>query len=145
MVWSLTSGEMIQEIVSPVAGYISAITWIDVDDRGETTFAFGASDGNIQIYERIDDALFKFCSTTIGHSGLVELLAWDPVHHRLASASDGRPHIWNFTPDKNLVSITSKLDKQPYVAHTVHFYDNGASILVSYLESGEIFCYSIEP
>ncbi|KAG1795523.1 uncharacterized protein BJ212DRAFT_1489728 [Suillus subaureus] len=145
MVWSLTSGEMIQEIVSPVAGYISAITWIDVDDRGETTFAFGASDGNIQIYERIDDALSNFAVLPLGHSGLVELLAWDPVHHRLASASDGRPHIWNFTPDKNLVSITSKLDKQPYVAHTVHFYDNGASILVSYLESGEIFCYSIEP
>lgn len=145
VVWSLTSGEMIQEIVSPAAGYISAITWIDVDDRGETTFAFGASDGNVQIYERTNDALFEFCSTTIGHSGPVESLAWDPVHHRLASAGDGRPHVWSFTPDKTLVSITSKLDKQPYVARTVHFYDNGASILVSYLESGEIFCYSIEP
>jgi hypothetical protein len=55
MVWSLTSGEMIQEIVLPVAGYISAITWIYVDDRGETNFAFGASDGNVQIYETIDD------------------------------------------------------------------------------------------
>jgi hypothetical protein len=52
VVWSLTSGEMIQEIVSPVAGYISAITWIDVNDREEMTFAFGASDGNVQIYER---------------------------------------------------------------------------------------------
>ncbi|KAG2108736.1 WD40-repeat-containing domain protein [Suillus discolor] len=145
VVWSLTSGEMIQEIVSPAAGYISAITWIDVDDRGETTFAFGASDGNVQIYERTDDALFEFCSTTIGHSGLVESLAWDPVHHRLASAGDGRPHVWNFTPDKTLVFITSKLNKQPYVARTVHFYDNGTSILVLYLESGEIFCYSIEP
>ena len=55
VVWSLTSGEMIQEIVSPAAGYISAITWIDVDDRGETTFAFGVLDGNIQIYERTND------------------------------------------------------------------------------------------
>jgi hypothetical protein len=54
VVWGLTSGEMIQEIVSPVAGYISAITWIDVDDHGET-FAFGASDGNVQIYERTND------------------------------------------------------------------------------------------
>ncbi|KAG2336462.1 WD40 repeat-like protein [Suillus weaverae] len=88
VVWSLTSSEMIQEIVSPVAGYISVITWIDVDDCGETTFAFGVSDGNVQIYERTNDALFKFCSTTIGHSGPVESLAWDPVHHRLASAGD---------------------------------------------------------
>ncbi|KAG1843218.1 WD40-repeat-containing domain protein [Suillus tomentosus] len=145
VVWSLASGEMIQEIITPAAGYISAITWIDNDDRSETIFAFGASDGNIQIYERIDDALFEFRSTTIGHSGSIESLAWDPVHRRLASAGDGRPHVWNFTPDKTLASITSKLDKQPYVARTVHFYDNGASLLVSYLESGEIFCYSIEP
>lgn len=46
---------MIQEIHSPAAGYISAIIWADVDDRGETMFAFGASDGNIQMYERIND------------------------------------------------------------------------------------------
>ncbi|KAG1843889.1 hypothetical protein F4604DRAFT_1596475, partial [Suillus subluteus] len=104
---------------------------------------------------------FKFCSTTIGHSGPVESLAWDPVHHRLASAGDGRPHVWNFTPDSSLsnhqylccidfvletlISITSKLNKQLYVARMVHFYNNGASLLVTYLESGEIFCYSIEP
>lgn len=49
------SGEMIQEIFTPAAGYISAITWMDVDDGGETTFAFGASDGNIQVYERSND------------------------------------------------------------------------------------------
>ncbi|KAG1863244.1 WD40-repeat-containing domain protein [Suillus subalutaceus] len=122
VVWNLTSGEMIQEIISPAAGYISAITWVT---------------DNVHSCQ----ALFKFHSTTIGHSGPVESLAWDPVHHRLASAGDGRPHVWNFMPDKTLTSITSKLDKQPYVAHTVHFYDNGASLLVSYLESSEMYMY----
>jgi hypothetical protein len=47
---------MIQEIYSPAAGYISAITWTDTDDSGEDMFIFGASDGNIQMYERINDA-----------------------------------------------------------------------------------------
>jgi|ERR1700679_1647125 hypothetical protein len=46
---------MMQEINVPAAGYISAITWMDVDDRGETMFAFGSSDGNIQLYERLND------------------------------------------------------------------------------------------
>jgi WD40 repeat protein len=55
VVWNLASGEMIQEISAPSAGYISTIIWMDFDDRGETTFAFGASDGNIQIYERTND------------------------------------------------------------------------------------------
>ncbi|KAG1858600.1 WD40-repeat-containing domain protein, partial [Suillus tomentosus] len=149
-VWNLVSGEMIQEIFAPAAGYISAIVWVDIDDRGESAFAFGASDGNIQIYERSNDvsaigALFEIRSTTIGHSGAVESLAWDPVHRRLASTGDGLPLVWNLTPDKTLTSIISQPDKQPYVARTVHFYDNGASLLVSFLESGEIFCYSIEP
>jgi hypothetical protein len=44
-------------------------------------------------------ALFEFRSTTIGHSGAVESLAWDSVHRRMASAGDGCLHIWNFTPD----------------------------------------------
>jgi hypothetical protein len=46
---------MIQEIFAPGAGYISAIIWMDFDDHGESAFAFGASDGNIQIYERSND------------------------------------------------------------------------------------------
>ncbi|KAG1895989.1 WD40-repeat-containing domain protein [Suillus fuscotomentosus] len=145
VVWSLASGEMIQEIFAPASGFISAITWMDVDDQGETTFAFGASDGNIQVYERIDNGLFQFQSIMPGHAGAVESLAWDPVHRRLASAGDGHPHVWNFTSDRTLNTITSQLDKQPYIACTIHFYDNGASLLVSFLESGEIFCYSIEP
>ncbi|KAG2048975.1 hypothetical protein BDR06DRAFT_824535, partial [Suillus hirtellus] len=53
VVWSLASGEMIQEIFALASGFISAITWMDVDDQGETTFAFGALDGNIQVYEQI--------------------------------------------------------------------------------------------
>ncbi|KAG1874140.1 WD40-repeat-containing domain protein, partial [Suillus tomentosus] len=145
VLWSLASGEMIQEIYSPAAGYISAITWTDMDDRGETMFAFGASDGNIQMYERVNDALFEFRSTTIGHSGAIESLAWDPNHCRLASAGDGHPQVWNLTPDKTFTSMVSQPEKQAYVARTVHFYDKGASLLVSYLESGDVFCYSIEP
>jgi hypothetical protein len=42
---------------------------------------------------------------------------------------------------ETLTSIISQPDKQPYVARTVHFYDNGASLLVSFLESGEMSVY----
>ncbi|KAG2151554.1 WD40-repeat-containing domain protein, partial [Suillus bovinus] len=134
VIWSLLSGEMIQEIFTPAADYISAITWMHINNHSETSFAFGVSDGNIQVYEWSNDALFEFWSTTISHSSAVESLAWDPIRRRLVSASG-----------ETLVSITLQPEKQPYVAHAVHFYDNGASLLVSFLESGEIFCYSIEP
>ncbi|KAG1784435.1 WD40-repeat-containing domain protein [Suillus plorans] len=136
VVWSLTSGEMIQEIHSPAAGYISAIIWADIDDRGETMFAFGASNGNIQMYEY--DALFEFRSATIGHLGAIESLAWDPNYCRLASAGDGHPQVWNLRPDKTFTPMVSQPEKQVYVACTIHFYDKGASLLVSYLESGDV-------
>jgi hypothetical protein len=56
VLWSLVLGEMIREIYSPVMGYISAITWTDTDDSREDMFVFGASNSNIQMYERINDA-----------------------------------------------------------------------------------------
>lgn len=34
--------------------------------------------------------------------------------------------------------MVSQPEKQVYVARTVHFYDKGASLLVSYLESGDV-------
>ncbi|KAG1844686.1 WD40-repeat-containing domain protein, partial [Suillus subluteus] len=145
VLWNLTSGEMMQEINVPAAGYISAISWTDVDDCGETMFVFGALDGNIQLYERLNDALFEFRSSTIGHSGAIKSLAWDPNHRRLASAGDGSVQVWNLTADNTFTSVVPQPEKQPYIARTVHFYDKGASLLVSYLESGDVFCYSIEP
>lgn len=103
--------------------------------------------------------LFEFQSTTIGHSGAVESLAWDPVHRQLASTGDGLPLVWNLMPDsklpacqpttihdvdflsETLTSIILQPDKQLYVVCTVHFYDNGASLLVLFLKSSEMSVY----
>ncbi|KAG2363748.1 hypothetical protein BDR07DRAFT_1375585 [Suillus spraguei] len=114
---------------------------MDMEDCGETTFAVGASDGNIQVYEQINNALFEFQSITTSYTSAVESLAWDPVHCRLVSASYGHLHVWSFNLDKTLKAITSQPGKQLYITRTVHFYDNGASLLVLYLESGEMLVY----
>ena len=37
---------------------------------------------------------------------------------------------------ESFVSLISNAEKQPYVAHAVHFCNNGPSLLASYLESG---------
>ena len=51
VVWNLTSGEMIQEFCVPSIGFISCLAWIKLSDGEEDMFVFGASDGNIHLYE----------------------------------------------------------------------------------------------
>ncbi|KAG6372572.1 WD40-repeat-containing domain protein [Boletus reticuloceps] len=160
VVWNLTSGEMIQEFCVPSAGFISCLTWIYLSNEEEDAFVFGASDGNIYLYARgKDQPLFAFCSLTLVHEGAIESLAWDTVHRRLASVGNAN----NLTESllESLVQLIINAEKQPYVACTVHFCDNGSSLLVSYLESGFVyveffdcliklsdsdrFCFTIDP
>ncbi|KAG2365900.1 hypothetical protein BDR07DRAFT_1373976 [Suillus spraguei] len=92
----------------------------------------GGNDGRVVVWS-LTSGTFGFWSTTIGHSGAIESLAWDPNHCRLASAGDGHLQVWNLTPDKTFMPMVSQPEKQAYVACTIHFYDKGASLLVSYL------------
>jgi hypothetical protein len=41
------------------------------------------------------------------------------------------------------VALANNSEKLPYMARSVHFCDNGSSVLVSYLESG--FMYVVVP
>ena len=50
VIWNLSSGEMLQEICAPSAGFISCLAWIKLADRDEDSFVFSASDGNIHLY-----------------------------------------------------------------------------------------------
>ena len=73
VVWSLVSGEMIQEFCVPSAGFISCLAWVKFSDGGEDMFIFGASDGNIHLYERRKDVpLFAFSSIILAHDGAIE-------------------------------------------------------------------------
>lgn len=100
VVWNLSSGEMLQEICVPSAGFIGCLAWVKLADRDEDAFVFGASDGNIHLYQRTnDDPLFCFLSIALAHAGAVESLEWDPHHHRLASVGDGEAHVWKVSAD----------------------------------------------
>ncbi|KAI9455841.1 WD40-repeat-containing domain protein [Boletus coccyginus] len=147
VLWSLSSGEMTQEICVPSAGFISCLAWLKLTDRDEDAFVFGASDGNIHLYQRSEDSpLFTFSSICFAHCGAIESLAWDSQHHRLASVGDGEARVWKVAPDHNsFIPLPARSEKQPYVARSVHFLDDGSNILICYLESGFVCCHSIEP
>jgi WD40 repeat protein len=120
VVWSLSSGEMLQEICVPSAGFISCVAWIKLTDRDEDTFVFSASDGNIHLYQRTsENPVFCFLSITLAHVDAIESLSWDPQHLRLASVGNGEVCVWKFSPDKSkykpyLFFSCSDLDRHLY-------------------------------
>ena len=156
---------MLQEICAPSAGFISCLAWIKLADQDEDSFVFGVSDGNIHLYQHMNEhPVFCFLSITLAHAGAVESLEWDPHHHQLASIGDGEVLVCKASPDQSMyysfifssffpqsstlthvesfVSLPSKAEKQSYVAQSVHFLDDGSSVLVSYLESGYMYILS---
>ena len=103
VIWNLSSGEMLQEICTPSAGFISCLAWIKLADRDEDSFVFGASGGNIHLYQCMNEhPVFCFLSITLAHVGAVEFLEWDPHHHQLASIGDGEVHVWKASPDQSM-------------------------------------------
>ena len=99
VIWNLASGEMIQEFCIPSAGFMSCLAWVKLSDRGENTFIFGASNGNVHLYEHRKDApLFAFHSIILAHEGAIEGFVWDSVHCCLASVGNGEVKLWNVNP-----------------------------------------------
>lgn len=93
---------MLQEICVPSAGFISCFVWIKLADRDEDAFVFGASDGNVHLYQRTDDnPLFSFTSIALAHEGAIESIAWDLHHRRLASVGNGEVRVWKVAPDES--------------------------------------------
>ncbi|KAF8834816.1 hypothetical protein BDN67DRAFT_1016119 [Paxillus ammoniavirescens] len=135
-----------QEICVSSAGFISCLSWIKADDQNKFAFVFGALDGNIHLYKQgADGPLFNFTSITIAHPGAIKSLTWDLIHRQLATVGDCHVQVWKFGSNAKTFVSLMKSDKQPYVARAIQFCDDGSSILVLYLESGLVFCYSLDP
>ncbi|THH06092.1 hypothetical protein EW146_g9717 [Bondarzewia mesenterica] len=136
IIWNLRTGENMQEINCVFHGPVAAITWIDLGAGDRKAFVFGCADGTLHLYWRGDiNSHFEFVSLTIAHDdGAVEDIAYDPVHSRIATAGGG-----TFT------SLVLSPPKKKYISKNIHFCDGGSSVIVYYLESHEIVCYSVQP
>lgn len=100
-------------------------------------------------------ASFEFVCLTTAHLGAVEDIAVDGNYKRVATVGGGSPVVWMLGRDGEyyfvlrsavcvtiawiLGTLTQLAPQQPvpenFIARTVHFYDDGASIIVTYLES----------
>ncbi|KAH9928230.1 WD40-repeat-containing domain protein [Amylocystis lapponica] len=121
-IWNLESGELMQEMSCYFHGPIGAITWVDLGEGLDKAFVFGCGDGTLHVYARDDKTgTFQFQFLISGHGDHVEDVKFDARHGR----------------------ITPEL--QPFMARAVRFCDDGSSIVIFYVESHEVRCFSIEP
>ncbi|KZT05326.1 WD40 repeat-like protein [Laetiporus sulphureus 93-53] len=136
MVWNLKSGEKVQEISCVFNGAVTAICWLDMDKGATIVFVFGCSDGNLQLYQRIEvNTIFNFSSMTIAHKGMVEDLQFDCNFGRVASVRGGTAQVWKLNAGGILESLVTEPPRQDAIARSVHFCDAGASIIVCFCES----------
>lgn len=88
----------------------------------------------------------------LAKEGTVECITWNSVHCHLASVRNGKVTLWNVGPENselcmlldsyNIMNCTSEsfipfiinADKEPYVAYSVHFSEDGSGLLVAFLK-----------
>lgn len=54
VVWDADTGEQIQEISCPFNGPVTSTVWLPMQQGAAQAFAFGCSDGSLQVYAQIN-------------------------------------------------------------------------------------------
>ncbi|KAF8582125.1 hypothetical protein K439DRAFT_1352038, partial [Ramaria rubella] len=68
------------------------------------------------------------------HGAHVESTDFDPLHRRLATVGNGEAKIWNVNIDWTMTLYHSE-ESRALIARSVHFFNKGRSVMVTYLES----------
>ncbi|KLO04592.1 WD40 repeat-like protein, partial [Schizopora paradoxa] len=147
LLWNLATGERVQTISCPFNGAISAVIWVQLRESNDLCFVFGCADGSLHLYRRYGSkTTFEFVFV-IGeaHQGPVEDLAFDALHHRVASVGGGHPQVWKLSSQGILDPLVQSPPQSNKIARNISFFEGGCNVLVSYLESHEISCFTIEP
>ncbi|KLO04086.1 WD40 repeat-like protein, partial [Schizopora paradoxa] len=146
IIWNIKTGEAVQKINKAYHVVISSIVWIVLNDSTEPAFVFGCADGSLHLYKKQTcQRMFEFIAMETCHNSAVESLAFNPIHCRLASIGGDFPQVWKLTAAGTMALISNSTEQKPLVARNIFFCDDGASIVVCYLESQELMCLSIEP
>ena len=72
----------------------------------------------------------------VGGTGAVEDIAYDPVHNRIACICGKSSQLWKIRGTELVPILQSPLVSEGY-GKCVHFFDNGTSVVMYYLETHE--------
>ncbi|KZP10216.1 WD40 repeat-like protein [Athelia psychrophila] len=135
-IWNLLTGEHLQKIDCAFNGPISCIAWRDTREA----FVLGCADGSIHLYRwSATKGLYIYVLQESAHKDAVQSIAYDSYHKRIASISKTSLQVWN-CPDS--LDTLKLLINHPLVSNyhgrTIHFCDDGASVISTYLESHQM-------
>lgn len=171
IIWNLEDGSEEQTISVAFNGPVTSAAWISVSQgTPNQAFAFGTADGNLFVYAyrtvcciiqsagyllTITQNYYDFAFSAVAHNGVIEDIAFDAFHKRLATAGNGCTKVWEINEKcKSPFSppIVSPAYLGPVVAwnsvttppkssisRCVSFLDEGRDILVGYLDSHEVY------
>ncbi|KAH9910273.1 WD40-repeat-containing domain protein, partial [Fomitopsis serialis] len=140
MIWNVVTGELQQEICDVFHGAIGSVCWVDFEGRGDDGFAYGCSNGTIHVYKWSPiRGQYVFVSLTDAHRGRqVQDIRFNSKYRRIASIGDGSPCVWRIDDRGILSTMVKDAPRRAFMGRTVHFCDDGASILATFLETHEM-------
>ncbi|KAH9010595.1 WD40-repeat-containing domain protein, partial [Lactarius deliciosus] len=141
VVWSVASGEKLFAVDRPFNGPAMAVSWAS---RDNSRFVVGFASGDLHLFWSEGE---KSYSDNIGVSGgkkAVEGVVYDPIHDWIASICADSTQLWRIKGSVLAPVLSSPFEYEGY-GKCVQFCDNGASVVMYYLDTHECLCYSINP
>ncbi|EPS96446.1 hypothetical protein FOMPIDRAFT_112900 [Fomitopsis schrenkii] len=138
--WNVKSGELQQVIREMFHGHVQCVCWVDFEGRKDDGFVFGCANGTLHMYRwSAAKGSYVFVAITHAHNGRqVNDLHFSAKYRRVASIGDGTPQVWRVDDKGALSPMVNEPARRPFIGRTIHFCDEGASVLFTQLESHEV-------
>ncbi|KAF6746040.1 hypothetical protein DFP72DRAFT_855685 [Ephemerocybe angulata] len=142
ILWDIFGGRTELRVQLPQA--VSAATWLTGQDGTSLGFVAGCKNGKFYIYGRKGNGWDEFYQVPGSEQGIIEELAWDPTHRRLAVASAGQVKVFRVDLSNN-ATLEEWTPSRPATPRFVSFVNKGKDLLVGYLQTQELCYYRLAP
>ncbi|EDR13938.1 uncharacterized protein LACBIDRAFT_305164 [Laccaria bicolor S238N-H82] len=138
IVWDLVQGIEFQVISILFNGSISSSAWTPTSLDPISSFAFGCADGTLSVYCQVPTKNhYDLAASVAAHVGPVEDINFSLGSKQIATVGNGCLKLWTIDSNRQLSNIIATSPREA-IARSVSFFDQGSSVLVTYLESHEV-------
>ncbi|KAH9012574.1 WD40-repeat-containing domain protein [Lactarius pseudohatsudake] len=133
VVWSVASGERLFAVERPFNGAATAVSWAS---RDNSRFVVGFASGDLHLFRNESEKSYCDGLSVSGGKGSVEGIVYDETHDRIASICADSAMLWKIK-GTDLVPILSSPFISGGYGRSIQFCDNGASVVMYYLDNHE--------